>query len=165
MPVYGINSKEFVKLQEVSGNLVVEYPEGVSREELTSVINNTINGVSAKGFINDLIDNHFCYEVDGIIYFGKKEKGGEKVEIKEVGTTSGEEKVAKAILDHFAPGFKQGTKPSKMVFESCLKTALPSINKKVDLNLAMKVMVRGEFLKIEDEKVFLGEEGKEYLSL
>ena len=76
--------------------------------------------------------------------------------------TSGENKIALAILEKC--NFEAVPSVSKESFEKYLKTILPSINKRVKVNLALKVMLRGEFIKEEDGNILLGKNGKELLS-
>lgn len=76
--------------------------------------------------------------------------------------TSGETKIAKAILQKC--DFEAVPSVSKEAFQKYLEVILPSINKRVKVNLALKVMLRGEFIKEEDGNILLGKNGKELLS-
>ena len=182
---FPLTPKEMGVLRDIYSNFVVELnAQEVSRPEALSVISRISQGANPfwilRNFINvdefQLVEDkgmiRFVFDEDEEITSSNEEKGGEKIK----GVTSGEAKVAKTILDHFGEGFKIRT-PTVMTFMSCLKTALPTINKKVSAERALTVMIRGKFLEIEEEgepifnflekpkaKVVLGPEGEKYLS-
>ena len=76
--------------------------------------------------------------------------------------TSGEEKVAIAVIRKFGEGFKIKN-PSRMVFEDCLETSFPKIGK--NSHQATQKLIRGGYLQEKEGKIFLGEKGKKILSL
>lgn len=122
-----------------------------------------------KGVLNTLCDyKEFNLIEDGdMIRFVFDEettkKGGEKMNYTP-GVTSGEAKVAEAILDHLGAGLTpQGV--NKEMFEEALTNKLPNINKRAKPHLALKVMLRGRYLQEKEGKIFLGEKGEKYLSL
>lgn len=78
------------------------------------------------------------------------------------GITSGEEKIAHAILDKC--NFKAVATVSERDFIKYLEKITPSINRRIKANLAFKVLQRGDFIKVTNGKVSLGEEGEKYLS-
>ena len=78
------------------------------------------------------------------------------------GITSGERKIAHAILDKC--DFKAVEKVKEEDFKGFLRVVSPSINKRIKADLAFKVMLRGGFIKAEKGEISLGEEGEKYLS-
>jgi hypothetical protein len=176
---FPLTSEEIGVLRDIYSKFVVELgAQDVSRPEALSAIIKIAQKVSPhwvlKNFVND--DEFKVIKDGGMIRFVfDEDEGGEKMNY-ETKVTSGEVKVAQTILDHFGQGFKIRT-PTVMTFMSCLRTALPTINKKVSAERALKVMIRGGFLEIEEEgepifnflekpkaKVVLGPEGEKYLS-
>lgn len=168
-----IMTEESVILSKIK-NLVVDE---TSRKEVINAIKNSpdlkipnpnraINIAIRENIVSETFKDDVSY-----IYPIIEKKGGEKMNYK-TGITPGEEKISKAILDHFKPGFKAGKEPTKMVFEACLKQAVSKIDTRISPELAMHVLIRGEYIEIKkpvwnflDEKVVLGKEGKKYLSL
>lgn len=121
-----------------------------------------------KGVLNTLCDyKEFNLIEDGdMIRFVFDEettkKGGEKMNYTP-SVTSGEAKVAEAILDHLGSGLTpQGV--NKEAFEEVLTNKLHKINKRAKPRLALKVMMRGGYLQEKEGKIFLGEKGEKYLS-
>lgn len=181
---FPLTSEEIGVLRDIYSKFVVELgAQDVSWPEAFSAIIGINPKVShrwvLKNFIN--IDEFKIIKDGGMIRFvfdedeeitPNEEKGGEKIK----GVTSGEAKVAKTILDHFGEGFKIRT-PTVMTFMNCLETSLPLINKKVNAERALRVMIRGKFIEVKEgeepifnflespkAKVVLGPEGEKYLS-
>lgn len=161
-----LSSENETFLMKVLKYLIVELGTIASEEAILSAIETSRFNCIPRGILAVMILNGYAKtEGDKIRLIAKKEKGGEKMEKGHSGMTPGEDKVAKAILDHFKAGFEAGRTPSEMVFKSCLKTALPKINKKVDAKNAFIKMTDNDYIRIVEGKVILGDEGKDYLSL
>lgn len=163
-------------LDKIFGYLVIRFEaQDVEKEAVLSAIGEYLckNKVSpmplVKGVLNTLIDyeEYKIVEKNGIITFVSydetEEKGGEKMTTKKDFTnkmTSGEEKVAKSVLNHFKQGFKVRN-PSRITFESCLETAFPKIK---NGKAATTNLINKNWLKEVDGKIFIGPEGEKYLS-
>lgn len=163
-----ISKRDMDKLVRIHEKLVVDFPEGkASESEVLSSIKASGIRVIPKGALKALKQVQIVSVSGEDVYLHpiNNKKGGEKVDKKKTNMTSGEDKVAKAILDHFEAGFKAGRAPSEMIFKSCLKTALPKINKKVDAKNAFIKMTDNDYIRVVEGKVVLGDEGKDYLSL
>ena len=104
-------------------------------------------------------DDILCFIIDS-----DDESNNEGGEIMNYETkyTSGEEKVAIAVIRKFGEGFKIKN-PSRMVFEDCLETSFPKIGK--NSHQATQKLIRGGYLQEKEGKIFLGEKGKKILSL
>lgn len=165
-----ILDKDMDKLVRIHQKLVVDFPEGkASESEVLSSIKASGIKVIPKGALKAMKQEQIVFVSGEDIYLRpiNKNKGGDNMEkaYKHSGVTPGEQKVAEAILDHFKPAFEMGRIPSKMVFMSCLESALPSINKKVKADLAFKKMINNHYLEEQNNKIILGVNGKDYLSL
>lgn len=161
-----LSSENETFLMKVLNYLVVELNGTIGSEaDILSAIETSRFKCIPRGILAVMILNGYAKtEGDKIRLIVKEEKGGEKME-NHSGVTPGEQKVAEAILDHFKPAFEMGRIPSKMVFMNCLELALPFINKKVDADLAFKKMINNHYLEEENDKIILGKNGKDYLSL
>lgn len=174
-----LTPKEMDILRGIYSKFVVELEaQDVSRPEALSAIikvqgdNKNISPFWVlKNFINN--DEFKIIKDGGMIRFisyedeevspSNEEKGGEKMTTKKDFTnkmTSGEEKVAKAVIDHFKEGFKIKN-PSRELFENCLNTAFPKIK---NGKAATTNLINKKWLKEVDGKIFIGPKGEKYLS-
>lgn len=173
MPKYSKNIEPL--LDEIFGTLVVELEaQDAHKEEALAIIAKVLSEKEVtpmprvKGVLNTLCDyKEYNIKEDGdmIIFIFDDEpkiKGGEKMNYTP-GVTSGEAKVAEAILDHLGGRLTpQGV--NKETFEEVLTNKLHKINKRAKPHLALKVMLRGRYLQEKEGKIFLGEKGEKYLS-
>ena len=155
---FPLTPEEIGVLRDIYSKFVVELgAQDVSRPEALSAIIKVAQKVSPHWVLKNFINNdEFKVVKDGEMIrfvFDENKDFTNKM-------TSGEEKVAKSILDHFKQGFKVRN-PSRITFESCLETAFPKIKngKTTTTNLINK-----GWLKEVDGKIFIGEEGEKYLS-
>ena len=170
MNTISISKKDMDELVRIHQKLTVDFPQGkASKTEVLTSIKASGTKMIPKGALKALKQVQIVSVSDEDVYLRpiNNNKGGDNMEktYEHSGVTPGEQKVAEAILDHFKPAFKVGRVPSKMVFMNCLKTALPSINKKVKADLAFKKMINNHYLEEKDNKIILGVKGKKYLSL
>lgn len=164
-------------LDEIFGTLVVELEaQDAHKEEALAIIAKVLSEKEVtpmprvKGVLNTLCDyEEYNIKEDGdmIIFILDDEpkiKGGEKMNYTPK-VTSGEAKVAEAILDYLGAGGLTPQGVNKETFEEVLKNKLPKINKRAKPHLALRVMIRGGYLQEKEGKIFLGEKGEKYLSL
>ena len=173
MPINNIN--ELPLAHEIYSKLVVELgAQDSTKDAVLSAIIKILGELelkripNPKGVLNTLCDyKEFDLIEDGdMIRFvfdeETTEKGGEKMNYTPK-VTSGEAKVAEAILDYLGAGLTpQGV--NKETFEEVLKNKLHKINKRAKPHLALRVMIRGGYLQEKEGKIFLGEKGEKYLS-
>lgn len=171
-----MNINELPLAHEIYSKLVVELgAQDSTKDAVLSAIIKILGKMelkkvpNPKGVLNTLCDyKEFDLIEDGdMIRFVFDEeptkKGGEKMNYTPK-VTSGEAKIAEAILDYLGAGLtSQGVNTE--TFEEVLKNKLPKINKRAKPHLALRVMIRGGYLQEEEGRIFLGEKGKEYLSL
>lgn len=168
-------NKESVILSQVYSDLVVELqgrdtPVAKALEAIVKVTKDFDKIPDPRRILKILIRDYKDIIIkDDVLCFiigsddESNDKGGETVKKNYNNrNTSGENKIAFAILKEC--DFEAVPSVSKEAFEKYLEVILPSINKRVKPNLALKVMLRGAFLTEEDGNISLGEKGKELLS-
>lgn len=168
MNTISISEKDMDELVRIHQKLTVDFPQGkTSKTEVLTAIKASGTKMIPKGALKALKQVQIVSVSGEDVYLHpiNNNKGGDNMEKSPSGMTPGEDKVAKAILDHFEAGFKAGRTPSEMVFKNCLKTSLKSINKRVDARLAFKKMIDNDYITIIDGKIQLGVNGKKHFSL
>lgn len=171
-----LTSEEINVLRDIYSKFVVELEaESVSKEKALSVIIKINPKISPRWVLEKFINIDefqvikegemifFVFDEDEEVIQPNNDKGGEKMTVKKDFTnkmTSGEEKVAKAVLKKFEEGFKIRS-PSRMVFENCLEVAFPRIE---NGRAATTNLINKGWLKETNGKISIGPEGEKYLS-
>ena len=151
MPIYDKKSNEYRLLVKISTMLLKANRESIPRTEMVQKA--SFFKVNGKGLVNDLIDNGFCTEQNGTLFFNKN-KGGENIKNFKPQLTSGETKIAKAILE-FYPDINNTPVD---IFERDLKENFcKGIFKRVKPHLAVKVLERGNLIKVKDGIIYKGD--------
>lgn len=149
--IYDKASNEYRLLVKISNMLLKANRESIPRTEMVQKA--PFFKVNGKGLVNDLIDNGFCTEKNGTLFFNKN-KGGENIKNFKPQLTSGETKIAKAILE-FYPDINNTPVD---IFERDLKENFcKGIFKRVKPHLAVKVLERGNLIKVKDGIVYKGD--------
>lgn len=166
-------NEESVILSEIYSNIVVELngEDTPIDKALHAIIKATrdFNKIpDPKRILKILVRDYNIMIKDDIVCFiidsddESNNEGGEIMKNYKNQFTSGEEKVAKAVIEHFGEGFKI-MNPSRITFENCLKTSFPKIGE--NSHQAVTKMIKEDYLQEKEGKIFLGEKGKEILSL
>ena len=158
MPIYNKESYEYRLLVKVSTLLLKAKRESIPHTEMVQKA--TFFKVNGEGLVNDLIDNGFCTEKNGTLFFNKN-KGGEnmknltpqnKTKIK--GWTSGETKIAKAILE-FYPDINNT--PVNIFEQDLEENFCKGVFQRVEPHLAVKVLERGNLIKVKKGIIYKGD--------
>ena len=157
--MYDKASNEYRLLVKISTMLLKANRESIPRTEMVQKA--SFFKVNGKGLVNDLIDNGFCTEKNGTLFFNKN-KGGENIKnltptinkTKIKGLTSGETKIAKAILK-FYPDINNT--PVNIFEQDLEENFCKGIFRRVKPHLAVKLLERGNLIEIKNEIIYKGD--------
>lgn len=162
-----LSSEDKAFIMKVLRYLAVELGTLAPEADILSAIKSSGFNCIPRGVFSAMIIHGYAKtEGDNIrlisIDSGNNDKGGENMKPDYKNKyTSGEEKVARAIIEKFGEGFKIRS-PSRMVFEDCLRTGFPKIGN--NSHQATSKLIKGGYLQEKEGKILLGEKGKEILS-
>lgn len=163
-----LSSEDKAFIMKVLRYLAVELGTLAPEADILSAIKSSGFKCIPKGVLADMIIHGYAKtEGDNIRLVvvdsnDNNDKGGENMKPDYKNKyTSGEEKVARAVIKKFGEGFKIRS-PSRMVFEDCLRTGFPKIGN--NSHQATEKLIQGGYLQEKEGKILLGEKGKEILS-